>query len=77
METYSSFCYNKKFKFSCVHTYLGHDFVYGSEYNNVLTCFHHLMLCLFLSFLFRYENELIVALGKGEPALVMSEYGFK
>ena len=26
---------------------------------------------------FRYENELIVAVGKGEPALVMSEYGFK
>ncbi|KAF5751642.1 hypothetical protein HS088_TW02G00658 [Tripterygium wilfordii] len=25
----------------------------------------------------RYENELIVALGKGEPAAVMSEYGFK
>ncbi|XP_050385382.1 uncharacterized protein YKR070W isoform X2 [Argentina anserina] len=25
----------------------------------------------------RYENELIVAVGKGEPALVMSEYGFK
>eukprot|EP00261_Vitis_vinifera_P025597 XP_010658466.1 PREDICTED: uncharacterized protein YKR070W isoform X3 [Vitis vinifera] len=26
---------------------------------------------------FRFENELIIALGKGEPALVMSEYGFK
>lgn len=25
----------------------------------------------------RYENELIVATGKGNPALVMSEYGFK
>ncbi|XP_038980181.1 uncharacterized protein YKR070W isoform X2 [Phoenix dactylifera] len=25
----------------------------------------------------RYENELIVAVGKGEPAAVMSEYGFK
>lgn len=25
----------------------------------------------------RYENELIVATGKGEPAVVMSEYGFK
>ncbi|CAL2264269.1 unnamed protein product [Prunus armeniaca] len=25
----------------------------------------------------RFENELIVAVGKGEPAAVMSEYGFK
>ncbi|KAK6142078.1 hypothetical protein DH2020_012180 [Rehmannia glutinosa] len=25
----------------------------------------------------RFENELIIAVGKGEPALVMSEYGFK
>jgi len=25
----------------------------------------------------RFENELIVAIGKGEPAAVMSEYGFK
>uniref|UniRef100_A0A2N9H0C2 Mitogen-activated protein kinase n=1 Tax=Fagus sylvatica TaxID=28930 RepID=A0A2N9H0C2_FAGSY len=25
----------------------------------------------------RYENELVVAVGKGEPAAVMSEYGFK
>lgn len=25
----------------------------------------------------RFENELIVAVGKGEPAVVMSEYGFK
>ncbi|XP_059455907.1 uncharacterized protein YKR070W-like [Corylus avellana] len=25
----------------------------------------------------RYENELIIAAGKGEPALVMSEYGFE
>ncbi|XP_043700773.1 uncharacterized protein YKR070W isoform X2 [Telopea speciosissima] len=25
----------------------------------------------------RYENELIVAVGKGEPAAVMSEYGFR
>ncbi|KAL8496778.1 hypothetical protein ACS0TY_020453 [Phlomoides rotata] len=25
----------------------------------------------------RYENELIIAVGKGEPAVVMSEYGFK
>ncbi|ERN06160.1 uncharacterized protein YKR070W isoform X2 [Amborella trichopoda] len=25
----------------------------------------------------RYENDLIVAVGKGEPAAVMSEYGFK
>lgn len=25
----------------------------------------------------RYENEFIVATGKGDPALVMSEYGFK
>ncbi|XP_042510733.1 uncharacterized protein YKR070W isoform X2 [Macadamia integrifolia] len=25
----------------------------------------------------RYENELIIAVGKGEPASVMSEYGFK
>lgn len=42
------------------------------------------MQCLFSSSyvmanlsVFRYENELIVAVGKGEPALVMSEYGFK
>ncbi|KAL8257625.1 hypothetical protein R6Q59_029666 [Mikania micrantha] len=26
---------------------------------------------------FRLENELVVATGKGEPAVVMSEYGFK
>lgn len=26
---------------------------------------------------YRFENELIVAVGKGEPAMVMSEYGFK
>lgn len=25
----------------------------------------------------RYENQLIIAAGKGEPAVVMSEYGFK
>ncbi|GMY10706.1 hypothetical protein FCV25MIE_05945 [Fagus crenata] len=25
----------------------------------------------------RYENELVVAVGKGEPAAVMSEYGYK
>ncbi|KAM5556143.1 mitochondrial hydrolase YKR070W [Rosa sericea] len=31
----------------------------------------------FRNLLRRYENELIVAVGKGEPALVMSEYGFK
>ncbi|KAL6123810.1 hypothetical protein ACLB2K_076327 [Fragaria x ananassa] len=31
----------------------------------------------FRTLLRRYENELIVAVGKGEPALVMSEYGFK
>ncbi|GKA96104.1 putative hydrolase family protein [Tanacetum coccineum] len=29
------------------------------------------------SLLKRFENELIVATGKGEPAVVMSEYGFK
>lgn len=31
----------------------------------------------FRSLLKRFENELIVATGKGEPAVVMSEYGFK
>ncbi|XP_056168920.1 uncharacterized protein YKR070W-like isoform X2 [Syzygium oleosum] len=31
----------------------------------------------FRNLLNRYENELIVATGKGNPALVMSEYGFK
>ncbi|KAF5729537.1 hypothetical protein HS088_TW21G01704 [Tripterygium wilfordii] len=31
----------------------------------------------FKNFLKRYENELVVATGKGDPALVMSEYGFK
>ncbi|XP_062092850.1 mitochondrial hydrolase YKR070W [Humulus lupulus] len=31
----------------------------------------------FKNLLNKYENELIVAAGKGEPALVMSEYGFK
>lgn len=31
----------------------------------------------FRSLLKRYENELIVAAGKGDPAVVMSEYGFK
>lgn len=27
--------------------------------------------------LYSFENELIVAVGKGEPAAVMAEYGFK
>ncbi|KAK6142206.1 hypothetical protein DH2020_000003 [Rehmannia glutinosa] len=31
----------------------------------------------FKQLLKRFENELIIAIGKGEPALVMSEYGFK
>lgn len=31
----------------------------------------------FKNLLNRFENELIVAAGKGEPALVMSYYGFK
>ncbi|XP_021654313.2 uncharacterized protein YKR070W isoform X2 [Hevea brasiliensis] len=31
----------------------------------------------FKNLLKRYENQLIIATGKGEPALVMSEYGFK
>lgn len=31
---------------------------------------------LFRNLLGRYQNELIVATGKGEPALVMCEYGF-
>nr|GMD35256.1 putative HAD-superfamily hydrolase, subfamily IIA [Ipomoea batatas] len=31
----------------------------------------------FKNLLKRFENELIVATGKGEPAKVMSEYGFK
>ncbi|XP_021739685.1 uncharacterized protein YKR070W-like isoform X2 [Chenopodium quinoa] len=31
---------------------------------------------LFRNLLGRYQDELIVATGKGEPALVMSEYGF-
>ncbi|KAM7499205.1 hypothetical protein LguiA_023619 [Lonicera macranthoides] len=31
----------------------------------------------FKGLLKRFENELIVATGKGEPAVVMSEYGFK
>ncbi|KAK6163250.1 hypothetical protein DH2020_000114 [Rehmannia glutinosa] len=31
----------------------------------------------FKQLLKRFENELIIAVGKGEPALVMSEYGFK
>ncbi|GLT66871.1 hypothetical protein SLA2020_392140 [Shorea laevis] len=31
----------------------------------------------FRNLLKRFENELIVATGKGDPALVMSEYGFK
>lgn len=31
----------------------------------------------YFSFPCRYESELIIAVGKGEPSLVMSEYGFK
>ncbi|XP_075670328.1 mitochondrial hydrolase YKR070W-like, partial [Castanea sativa] len=31
----------------------------------------------FKTLLKRFENELIIAAGKGEPAVVMSEYGFK
>ncbi|KAK7822392.1 uncharacterized protein CFP56_036552 [Quercus suber] len=31
----------------------------------------------FKTLLKRFENELIIATGKGEPAVVMSEYGFK
>jgi len=26
---------------------------------------------------YSFENDLIVAVGKGEPAVVMSEYGFR
>ncbi|KAA8543975.1 hypothetical protein F0562_021848 [Nyssa sinensis] len=32
---------------------------------------------LFKQLVNRFENELIIAVGKGEPAAVMSEYGFK
>lgn len=32
---------------------------------------------IFFLLSYRFENELIVAVGKGEPAAVMSEYGFK
>ncbi|XP_054795009.1 uncharacterized protein YKR070W-like isoform X2 [Prosopis cineraria] len=32
---------------------------------------------VFLTNVCRFQNELIVAVGKGEPAAVMSEYGFK
>ncbi|KAL5833033.1 hypothetical protein ACOSQ3_016707 [Xanthoceras sorbifolium] len=32
---------------------------------------------LFKQLVNRYENDLVVAVGKGEPAAVMSEYGFK
>ncbi|KAL8057511.1 hypothetical protein ABFX02_04G188800 [Erythranthe guttata] len=31
----------------------------------------------FMQLVNRFENELIIAVGKGEPAKVMSEYGFK
>ncbi|MBA0566674.1 hypothetical protein Golob_011469, partial [Gossypium lobatum] len=34
-------------------------------------------LFLFYDNDWRFENELIIATGKGDPALVMSEYGFK
>lgn len=29
------------------------------------------------TFIHRFEKELVIAVGKGEPAVVMSEYGFK
>lgn len=32
---------------------------------------------MLLDYLCRFENELVVAVGKGEPAAVISEYGFK
>lgn len=32
---------------------------------------------MFFVFVYSYENEFIVTTGKGEPAIVMSEYGFK
>lgn len=38
------------------------------------------LVALYLSYrisVCRYENKLVVAVGKGEPASVMSEYGFK
>ncbi|KAD2804991.1 hypothetical protein E3N88_38368 [Mikania micrantha] len=40
---------------------------------------HKFKCCNMILFVlvFRLENELVVATGKGEPAVVMSEYGFK
>jgi hypothetical protein len=31
----------------------------------------------YISLFYRFEDKLVVAAGKGDPASVMSEYGFK
>ncbi|KAF1859492.1 hypothetical protein Lal_00010076 [Lupinus albus] len=41
--------------------------LFENEFNTTITRFFYL----------RFENEFIVAVGKGQPAAVMSEYGFK
>lgn len=45
------------------------------DINLSLSCYSSIQELQFL--LYRFDNELIVAVGKGEPALVMSDYGFK
>lgn len=32
---------------------------------------------IYQTLVYRFEDKLVVAVGKGEPASVMSEYGFK
>lgn len=47
------------------------QFYYIERSKVALIGFNKLDLCC------RFEDELVVAVGKGEPAEVMSEYGFK
>ncbi|CAI0411617.1 unnamed protein product [Linum tenue] len=46
-------------------------------FENPLLYTHQTEYSSLINLPFRYEDQLIVATGKGEPALVMSEYGFK
>lgn len=46
-----------------------------ADRNLSLSCYSSIQELQFL--LDRFDNELIVAVGKGEPAAVMSDYGFK
>lgn len=59
---------NGKYNQNHAHLYVG-IYIFGSQYFYLYV--DNIFLC------HRYENCLIVAIGKGEPSAVMTEYGFK